>query len=179
MLLAVAFACAASNALAEPASQTAPASPPAAPATAVTTARALVVATGISRSFALLIPQFMDQIGKHLTQTRPELDKDLDLVMTELRPEFDRQVDEMIELAAQVYAKHVPEADLQSAVGFFTSASGRKFVAAQPNVLTEVVTAMQGWQGKISTDMMSRVRTEMKKKGHELRDASEAGSRHE
>jgi hypothetical protein len=34
--------------------------------------------------------------------------------------------------------------------------------------LSEVVTAMQVWQGKISTGMMTRVREEMKKKGHEI-----------
>jgi uncharacterized protein len=27
---------------------------------------------------------------------------------------------------------------------------------------------MQGWQGKISTDMMARVREEMKKRGHDI-----------
>jgi hypothetical protein len=142
--------------------------PPAPSPSHVALARALVVATGISRSFAILIPQYMDQISKHVIQTRPELNKDLELVMTELKPEFDRQADEMVDIAAQVYAKHIPETDLQAAVAFFTSSSGRKYVAVQPAILTEVVTAMQGWQGKISTDMMTRVRAEMKKKGHEL-----------
>lgn len=177
MLLALPFVCVANSALTQQAP--APASPPVPTSTAVTAARTLVVATGISRSFVLMIPQFMDQISKTLTETRPQIDKDLHLVMTELKPEFDRQADEMIEIAAQVYAKHIPEADLQAAVTFFTSDSGRKYAAAQRTVLAEVVTAMQGWQGKISTDMMSRVRAELKKKGHELRDASEAWSQHE
>jgi len=170
LLLAAACACVASGALAQQVPPAAPASPPAPapPATNAALARALVVATGISRSFLTLVPQFMDQIGRNLTQTRPELNKDLDLVLTELKPELDRQAEEMIEIAAQVYAKHLPEADLQAAVAFFTSPSGRKYVEAQPTILTEIVTAMQGWQGKISTDMMTRVRAEMKKKGHEL-----------
>jgi hypothetical protein len=162
-LLAFAFACVAAGAFA----QQAP-SAPAPSATAITAARALVAATGISRSFANLVPQLMDQIGKHLTQTRPELNTDLAAVLVALKPEFDRQVDEMIEIAARVYAKHIPEPDLQAAVAFFASPPGRAYVEAQPTILTEVVTAMQGWQGKISTDMMAKVRAEMKKKGHEL-----------
>ncbi len=165
VLLALTFACVATGALAE---QAPPPALPSPTATAVSAARTLVVATGISRSFALMIPQFMDQISKTLGEARPGLGEDLDRVMTELKPEFDRQADEMIEIAAQVYAKHIPEADLQAAVAFFTSDPGRKYAAAQRTVLAEVVTAMQGWQGKISTDMMSRVRTELKKKGHEL-----------
>ena len=132
-------------------------------------ARALVVACGMSRSFSIIIPQFVDQIGSSLTQTQPELRHDLNAVLTGLKPEFDKQVDEMVDIAAQIYVKQMSEEDLKTAVAFFESPAGKKYVETQRTFLTEVVTAMQGWQGKISTDMMTRVRAEMKKKGHELR----------
>lgn len=155
------------------AQQTAPA--PAAPAAATPTspshlaaARALVVESGISRSFSIIIPQFMEQIGSSLLQTRPELNPDLNAVLIQLKPEFDKQADEMVGIAAQIYAKQMSEQDLKAAVAFFQSPAGKKYVETQPAFLTEVMTAMQGWQGKISTDMMTRVRAEMKKKGHEL-----------
>jgi uncharacterized protein len=131
-------------------------------------ARTLVTASGLSRSFTIIIPQFMDQIAQSLTQTRPEIAKDLNAVLTQLKPEFDRQGDEMINIAAQIYAKQMSEQDLKSADAFFESPAGKKYVETQPTFLTEVITAMQGWQGKISTDMMTRVREEMKKKGHEI-----------
>jgi hypothetical protein len=131
-------------------------------------ARALVVACGMSRSFSIVIPQFMDQIGTSLTQTRPELIRDLNAVLTQLKPEFDRQADEMVDIAAQIFVKLMSEQDLKAAVAFFESPAGKKYVETQPAFVTEVVTAMQGWQGKISTDMMTRVRAEMKKKGHEI-----------
>jgi hypothetical protein len=142
---------------------------PAAPSPShLAAARALVVACGMSRSFSIIIPQFMDQIGSSLTQTRPELIHDLNAVLTGLKPEFDKQADEMVDIAAQIYVKQISEQDLKAAVAFFESPAGKKYVETQPAFLTEVVTAMQGWQGKISTDMMTRVRAEMKKKGHEL-----------
>jgi hypothetical protein len=150
---------------APPPGQTGPG--PAAPST-LAAARALVIACGMSRSFSVIIPQFMDQIGSSLTQTRPELIHDLNAVLTQLKPEFDKQVDEMVDIAAQIYVKQMSEQDLKAAVAFFESPAGRKYVETQPAFLTEVVTAMQGWKGKISTDMMTRVRAEMKKKGHEL-----------
>ena len=131
-------------------------------------ARTLVLACGMSRSFKVIVPQFMDQIGSSLTQTRPELRADLNAVLTELKPEFDKQVDEMIDIAAQIYVKQMSEHDLKAAVAFFESPAGRQYVETQPAFLTEVVTAMQGWQGKVSTDLMARVRAEMKKKGHEI-----------
>jgi uncharacterized protein len=131
-------------------------------------ARALVVACGMSRSFSIIIPQFMDQIAQSLTQTRPEIRQDLDAVLTQLKPEFDRQADEMVEIAAQVYVKQLSEQDLKAADAFFESPAGKKYVETQPAFLTEVVTAMQGWQSRLSTDMMTRVRAEMKKRGHEI-----------
>ncbi len=131
-------------------------------------ARALITASGLSRSFGVIIPQFMDQIAQSLTQTRPEIAKDLNTVLTQLKPEFDRQADEMVNIAAQIYAKQMNEQDLKTADAFFESPAGKKYVETQPAFLTEVVTAMQGWQGKVSTDMMTRVREEMKKKGHEI-----------
>jgi len=156
-----------------PAAQQSPADSQAAPARApsasqLATARALVVACGMSRSFAIIVPQFIDQIRSSLTQTRPELSADLDAVLAEIKPEFDKQVDEMIGIAAQIYAKQMSEEDLRAAVNFFESPAGKHYVEMQPAFLTEAVTAMQGWQGKLSTDMMARVREEMKKKGHEI-----------
>ncbi|MGH6794091.1 MAG: DUF2059 domain-containing protein [Methylocella sp.] len=150
-----------------PPGQTAPG--PAAPSPShLAAARALVVACGMSRSFSVIIPQFMDQIASSLTQTRPELRHDLNAVLAQLKPEFDKQVDEMIDIAAQIYVKQMSEQDLKAAVAFFESPAGKKYVETQPAFLTEAVTAMQGWQGKVSTDMMTRVRAEMKKKGHDI-----------
>ncbi len=150
-------------------SQGAPPRPPAAESPShLAAARALVIACGMSRSFSVIVPQFMDQIGSSLTQTRPELKSDLGAVLNELKPEFVKKVDEMIDIAAQIYVKQMSEQDLKAAVAFFESPAGRQYVETQPAFLTEAVTAMQGWQGKVSTDLMARVRAEMKKKGHEI-----------
>lgn len=131
-------------------------------------ARELVIASGMSRSFGVVIPEFVNQIGASLTETRPELTEDLKKVFTELAPEFNKQADEMTDIAAQIFAKHMSEADLKASVVFFNSPPGKQYVAAQPAILTDIVAAMQGWQGKVSTTMMTRVREEMKKKGHDI-----------
>jgi hypothetical protein len=161
---------AACPAIAQPQAPAAQQQAPAAPITPTQLAagRALVIASGMSRSFTVIIPQFVNQIGASLTETRPELTEDLKAVFEALRPEFDKQADEMTDIAAQIFAKHMSEADLTAAVAFFNSAPGKQYVAAQPPILTDIVTAMQGWQGKVSTNMMTRVREEMKKKGHEI-----------
>ncbi len=130
--------------------------------------REIVVASGVSRSFAITIPQFLDQIGTRLTQTRPDLIKDLNVVMEQIKPEFDKRVDEIVDKAGRLYAERLSEQELKDVANFFKSPSGVKYVAEQPIVLNTIYVALQGWQQQISTDMMTRVREEMKKKGHEL-----------
>lgn len=131
-------------------------------------ARQLILATGISRSFQVIVPEFMDQIGNTLTQARPDLVHDMNIVMDELRPEFDRQSDEMINLSARIYATLLSEKDIDDILRFFNSEAGKRYVGAQPLFLNQLVSGMQAWQQKISINMMARVRQEMKKKGHDL-----------
>ncbi len=134
----------------------------------VAKARKLILATGISRSFQIIIPEFMDQIGNTLTQARPDLVGDMNQVLETLKPEFDRQSEEMIEQSARIYATLLSEKDIDAINAFFASDAGRHYVGAQPFFLNQLVSGMQAWQQKISINMMARVRQEMKKKGHDL-----------
>ncbi len=134
----------------------------------VEAARQLIVASGISRSFQIIIPELMDQIGGTVVQTRPELTTDLVTTLNGLRPEFDKQADEMINLSARIYAQLLSEQDVRTILAFFKSEAGNKYVNAQPLFLNELVAGIQAWQQKISVNMMMRVRQEMKKKGHDL-----------
>ena len=176
-MLSLAMGAAAQTTPAKPAPAAPAASPPSAPATPVAApptpgqvaaARELVVVSGISRSFDVLIPQFMDQLGTSLTQTRPDLIRDLNTVMTNLKPEFDKQTDEMVNLAGDVYVRLMSEQELKAAVAFFKSDAGRKYVDSQPAFMAGAVGVMQAWQTRIASHMVERVREEMRKKGHEI-----------
>ncbi len=171
--LGLALLLAGGAAFAQPASTPAPAAP-AAPAKAEPTAaqiaigRDIVIGSGISRSFAVVVPQYLDQIGTRLTQTRPDLIKDLNVVMEQIKPEFDKRVDTLIDQAARSYAQRMSEDQLKQIAAFFKSDAGAAYVAAQPAVMNDLFVTMQAWQQQLSVDMMTRVREEMKKKGHEL-----------
>lgn len=134
----------------------------------LTAARELVVASGMARSFTVLVPQTMERLATTFTQTRPELAQDLDFVLAELRPEFDTRADQMIDTAAHIFTKLMSEADIEAADVFFESAAGKKYVDSQPAIFNEVVNAMQDWQQTLAQDLVTRVREEMKKKGHEM-----------
>lgn len=158
-----------------PAPTTTAVKPPQSPADAsnpspehVAKARQLILATGISRSFQIIIPEFMEQIGTALTQSRPELVPDMNATLLALRPEFDKQSDEMIDQSARIYASILSEKDIDAILAFFDSDAGKRYVGAQPIFLNQLVSGMQAWQQKISINMMLRVRQEMAKRGHPL-----------
>lgn len=131
-------------------------------------ARQLVVVSGMSRSFAAAVPQTMQHLSSTFTQTRPELTQDLTIVLTQLKPDFDKRADQMIDVAAHIFAKLMSEADIKATDAFFESAAGKKYVETQPAFFNDVVNAMQDWQQKLAQDMVTRVREEMKKKGHDM-----------
>jgi uncharacterized protein len=151
------------------ASPVAPSSTAAAPTPShLAAARELLVLNGIASSFSSSIPQFFDQVGGTLTQTRPELASDLSKVFVQLKPEFDKKADELTDQAARLYTTLLSEQDLNTINTFFKSDAGKKYVQTQPNFMKDVVVIMENWRQQIATDMMTRVRVEMAKKGHEL-----------
>ena len=153
-----------------PAAAPAPAAPsaPAPTPQQMSLARDVVLYSGIARSFQVVVPQYLDQIGTTLTQTRPDLIRDLNVVMEQVKPEFDKRVDEIVDNAARLYAARLTEQQLKDTAAFFKSPAGVAYVQAQPALMSDLLPAMQSWSRQLATDMMTRVRAEMKKKGHDL-----------
>ena len=130
-------------------------------------AREVMLSSGIARSFDSIIPAFGEQI-RQAAVTRPELSKDLDEVLTGLSPEMELQKQSMIDTAARIYANRLTEVELNEIATFFRSPAGKRYVETQPQVLDEMVQAMQTWTQDVSEYVMVRVRAEMSKRGHQL-----------
>lgn len=147
--------------------ETPPAKPAPSPAQ-IALARDVVLNSGIASSFQVVIPQYLDQIGLTLSRTRPELITDLNSVLANIKVDFDKKVEEMIDTAARLFADRLSQKELEDTANFFKSPSGRKYVGSQPILMNDMFVALQAWSQKISVEMMTRVREEMRKKGHEL-----------
>ncbi|CAO4154554.1 DUF2059 domain-containing protein [Methylorubrum aminovorans] len=145
----------------------APAPEPEVSASHLTLAREVMLSSGIARSFDSIIPTMADQIRKNAV-TRPDLAKDLDEVLKSLDPEMELQKQRLINIAARIYAKRLTEAELKDIVAFFRSPAGKRYVETQPQVLDDMVGAMQDWTQEVSEYIMVRTRAEMGKRGHQL-----------
>jgi hypothetical protein len=131
-------------------------------------ARAVVVSSGLARSFDTNVPELMGQLYATVTQTRPELTNDLKDVLKNLQPEFQQQTAQVLDLAATAVAGQISESDLKQINDFFNSPSGKKYVDAQPEILTHIMDSIRSMTQQMSERMMTRVRDEMKKRGKTL-----------
>ena len=146
----------------------APAAPPAPAASHLAVARQLVLASGLSRAFLGVVPDMAGKLNANLSQTRPEIARDLKATLDALQPEFATYNEDIVTFAGVVYTTLMSEQECKDAVAFFNSPIGKKFVDAQPAVFANMGPAMGEWSKSVSVRMMDRVRAEMKKKGHEL-----------
>jgi uncharacterized protein len=135
---------------------------------AVASAKTIITYSGMQRSFDMVVPQMLAQLEANVIRTRPEIKDKLHATLLQLQPEFLKSEDQVTNAAAVSLAKRMTEDDLKATAAFFQSPAGKKYVEAQPQALGDIVAALQGWQQKLSTDMMTRVRDEMKKQGIDL-----------
>jgi uncharacterized protein len=128
-------------------------------------ARTVIMASGMARSFDLVIPQMLSELERNVTATRPEIKDKLHATLVGLQPEFAKTEQEVVDSVARALARRMTEAELKDTAAFFTSPSGKKYVEAQPLVFNEIVAIVQDWRQRLSTDILTRARQEMKKKG--------------
>lgn len=131
-------------------------------------ARDFVVASGATRAFEGVVPSILQQSLGVFVQQNPDLQKVLTETVQAMAPEFEKRGSEIIDIIARVYASRFTEAELKQILAFYQSDVGKKFVTLQPSVLEESFVKTQEWGGKLSEEVVVRLRAEMKKKGHAI-----------
>jgi uncharacterized protein len=157
---------------------TPPAAPaPAAPAAATPgapTPAALAAADtilgviGLKQSIALVVPGMMTELEINVTRTRPDIKDSLRTTLKAIQPEFDQTAKQTYDQASALLASLMPEKDIVAVAAFFESEAGKKYVEVTPVFLQKLSDVTGPWREKLSTDIMTRARGEMKKKGVEF-----------
>jgi uncharacterized protein len=160
---------------AAPASPAAPAAAPAASAPAATPglpSPAAVAAAdqilgdiGVKQSLALVVPGMMAELEANVTRTRPEIKDSLRATLKGIQPEFDATARQAYDAAATLLASEMSEKEITDVAAFFESPSGKKYVSVTPVFLQKLGDITAPWRDKLSTDIVTRAREEMKKKG--------------
>lgn len=131
-------------------------------------AKDIIDASGAGRAFDPIVPSVMQQAFAGFVQQNPDLQKQLLETMNALRPDYEKRQSELLDIMAQAYASHFTEAELKELLTFYRSPTCKKLTTELPLVLEESFTRAREWGGKLSAEITTRVREEMKKKGYTI-----------
>ncbi len=129
----------------------------------------LVLLSGLDKGFEGFIPGILRELQMNFTRTRPEIAADLDVVIkTIVLPQFSKRTSEMVDQSARIMATSMSESELKEIVTFLKSPAGKKYVEIQPVAMNKIMQSMEPWNRDLSVTVVDLVRSEMKKKGHDL-----------
>jgi uncharacterized protein len=131
-------------------------------------ARQVMVASGVTESFEPIAGNIALQLLRAYTQKRPANAKDFEDILLGMKPELDAKKNDLINKAAEAYARQIDEGSLKAILAFFQSPAGMKYKSALPQVLNEVSAVTDSWTKEVATQMGEHVVEEMKKRGVDL-----------
>ncbi len=129
-------------------------------------ARQIFVDIGMKPSLDQVVPAMLGQLEHNVTGTRPELKDALHETLLAIEPEFVSTEQGVLTDSAKFLASRMTEQELKDTVDFYESATGKKFLATEPAMVQEIARLARAWREQLSTDILTRARQEMKKKGY-------------
>jgi hypothetical protein len=135
---------------------------------AILLAKQIVEIKGVSAMFAPLVHGVIIKVRDQFMQTNFMWGKDLNEIANNLDKEYGPRGSEVIDATARIYASHFTEAELKQLVAFYQSPLGRKSVAEEPRITDESMAYAGRWGDDLSVEIISKMRAEMKKRGHDI-----------
>ena len=137
-------------------------------AAAVAIARDIVEAKGALNMFDSVIVGVIEYHKGVLLQSNPTLQKDLNDVTTKLSAEFAPRRANLHAEIARAYAGRFTEQELKEILAFYKTPLGKKLIVEEPKGVDDATKRVDAWASKFAEEVLTRIRAEMKKKGHNL-----------
>ena len=131
-------------------------------------ANQIFVDIGMKASIDQVVPGMLAQLERNVTSTRPELKDALHETVLAIEPEFIKTEQGVMADSVKFLASKMTEQELKETLAFYESPAGKKYVALEPSVVQEVGNLARAWRQQLSTDILTRAREEMKKKGFDF-----------
>jgi hypothetical protein len=135
---------------------------------AVLLAKQILEAKHADKIFEPLIRGVVIKTRDFFMQTNFMWGKDLNEVADNLIKQYSVRSGELMNDAARIYASHFTEAELKQLLAFYQSPLGQKVIAEEPKTADESMAMAGSWADKLSEVVMSKMRAEMKKRGHDI-----------
>jgi hypothetical protein len=135
---------------------------------AILLAKQIVEIKGVKTMFQPMVRGVVQKAKNAFMQTNFMWSKDLNEVAEIVQKDYDPRLSDLIDQTARIYASHFTEAELKELLTFYQSPLGRKMVVEEPKALDESMANAGDWGDKLSEEVMTKMRAEMKKRGHDL-----------
>ena len=135
---------------------------------ALATAKELVTVKGADALWRPVVRGVVERAKGMFMQSNPMLSKDLNEVAAKLYAEYNPRVAEVLNDAAKIYATRFTEQELKDLLAFYKSPLGKKMLVEEPAILDQNMKDATAWADKLSNEVISRMRAEMRKRGHEI-----------
>jgi uncharacterized protein len=137
-------------------------------AAAIATAKELMTVKGANAMWQPLVRGVVERAKGVFLQSNPMLSKDLTDVANKLYAEFNPRTAELTNDVAKLYATRFTEQELKDLLAFYKSPLGRKMLIEEPAILDQNMKNGGAWAEKLSEEIISKMRAEMRKRGHEI-----------
>jgi hypothetical protein len=137
-------------------------------AVAVQLAREVMELKGAIGMFDPVVVGVIEHNRNLLLQVNPNISRDMNDVVIQLRNEFAGRRAELHTEMARAYASQFTEQELREAVAFYKTPLGKKLIEAEPKAVDEATRRVDAWSTKLAEEVMAKMRTELRKKGHNL-----------
>ena len=135
---------------------------------AILLAKQIIQLKGINGIMDPIARGVVEKVKSTVMQTNFMYQKDINEITVQLHKEFDGRSSELIDHTAQLYASRFAEAELKQILTFYQSPLGQKMIVEEPKILDETMQGASAWADNLSVDIMTRLREEMKKRGHDI-----------
>lgn len=135
---------------------------------AVALARDVITTKGVGGIVEPVVRGVIENVKNRFVPTNPNLTRELNDVAVILHKELDGKSSEVIDQMARIYAARFTEQELKDLLAFYKSPLGQKYIKEEPVAIDEGMKRAAQWTDDFAETVMSRMRSEMQKKGHPL-----------
>jgi len=136
------------------------------PDPAVAKAKELLAAAQQDKMADQVITLMEKPLSQLVESTNPGRGKEVEaLLHDQFLPAMREHLPEFMDLAAHVYAQHFSVEELDQLLAFYKSPVGKKLVAEQPAMLTEMTGIAQAWGRNVAGEVLRKMAPEFQKRG--------------
>ncbi len=144
-------------------------------ADAMTAARELMDVMRATDQVKKMLPAIMQMMKPAISQGRPQVDQDLDVLTPVLLEGMSARVGELADEMAALYARNFSADEMRQMTVFYRSPVGQKFLERMPTVAQQSMSLGQAFGQRVAAELQTRMIEELRKRGHDVPGAPARG----